>query len=241
MVGLRNGSRQIMEDIAMSPSCQRLPQASPEPSRGHRRGGYASPKNFNGDAIIGDGPGRVLTADSHGELIANLCLAAHPDTADLVEQQRFAWHDRNDVPHDHFFDVIVTERTGRRVAYAVRPAARISIEYEDRLGLIRMQAIAAGFVSDVRFITESSFDAVTKHNAALLHGSRQPDAVADGAAETIVREMSGAITIRTLSERIGLGGSGFRAVVRLLRSRHLQTLHHERIARSSLVIKIKEV
>lgn len=225
----------------MSHPFQRASQTFLQPSRGHRRGGYASPKNFNGDLVLGDGPGRIVTADSHGELVDILCLAAHPDTADLAEQQRFAWRDREDVPHEHYFDVLVTERSGRRVAYAVRPAARINAEYEDRLSIIRMQAIEAGFVSDVRFLTETSFDPVMKHNAALLHGSRQGDAAVDAAAREAVRAMSGTVTIDMLCERIWLGGSGFRAVVRLLRSRHLQLLRHERIARASQVFKLKEV
>lgn len=73
----------------MSFPFQRTPQRFPQPSLGDRRGAYASPKNFNGDIVLGEGPGRLVGADSHGELIGILCLAAHPDTADLVEQQRF--------------------------------------------------------------------------------------------------------------------------------------------------------
>lgn len=145
------------------------------------------------------------------------------------------------MPREHYFDILVEERSGRWVAYAVRPEARITEEYEDRMSIIRAKAIEEGFVSDVRFLTEISFDAVTKHNAALLHGPRQPDPAVDEAARTVVRAMSGSVAIGALCERIGRGGASFRAVVRLLRSRHLQLLHHERIARPSHVIKIEEI
>ncbi|WP_299651054.1 hypothetical protein [uncultured Jannaschia sp.] len=221
----------------MSFPFQRTPQTFPQPSLGHRRGAYASPKNFNGDLVLGDGRGRVVTADSHTELVCILCLAAHPDTAEIVEQQRFVWRDRHDVSHEHYFDVLVQERSGRLMAYAVRPEARITREYEDRMSLIRMQAIETGFASDVRFLTELSFDSIAKHNAMLLHGSRRPDVEVDEVARTVVRTMSGIVEIETLCDRIGLSGSGFRAVVRLLRSRHLQLLSHERISRTSRVFK----
>lgn len=53
--------------------------------------------------------------------------------------------------------------------------------------------------------------------------------------------MPGTVTIAALCDRIGHGGDGFRGILRLLRSRHLQMLNHERIGRSSRIINVKEV
>ncbi len=41
--------------------------------------------------------------------------------------------------------------------------------------------------------------------------------------------------------QIACGGAAFRAVVRLLKSRHLRLLRHERIARTSQLIKVEQV
>lgn len=116
-----------------------------------------------------------MRVKSHLEMVGLHHLVAHPDTVINLEQQDFEWHDRGGKGRRHYFDMLVETRSGVWTVCAVRSAARIDIAYLDRLSLIRNQAIDAGFVVDVRFLTETSFDAITRHNATLLHGSSHPD------------------------------------------------------------------
>ena len=120
---------------------------------------------------------------------------------------------------------------------SVRPVARLSLRYRREMEIIRQQAMAEGAFDDVRFVTERSFDAATRHNAALLHGSRHPDPDTDAAARAVVREMSGTATVGDLRDRIGHGGAGFRAVVRLVGAGVLAPLRHERLTSSTLLLK----
>ena len=70
---------------------------------------------------------------------------------------------------------------------------------------------------------------------------RRPDCFADPVAQDVVRSSSGIVTVDALVEQSQLAGMGFRAVVRLIRSGHLQMVRYERIERSSEVFKARVI
>ncbi|WP_411353092.1 hypothetical protein PNH50_18910 (plasmid) [Leisingera aquaemixtae] len=216
---------------------RRLPSASladrdvPAASKGH----------FTGQIILGNGPGRVVQLESHHELLVCICLAARPETDEVFEQVAFEWHDEDGILRTHYFDFVVLQTDGAAVAYSVRPSDGVSGKFVEEMCQISDQARNSGFVADVRLVTEEDLDPVELFNAELLHSIREEDPEADEAARTTVREMQGIQTLETLRDRTGRGAMGFRALIRLIRSRHLQLVEHERISLHAHVYKREQV
>jgi hypothetical protein len=211
----------------------------PSHSLGNRYIALSSKGHFTGHVVLGDGAGVVVETESYLELSWCLCLIARPETASLVEQVAFEWYDRDGVWHTHYFDIYVKETDGSAMAYTVKPEARVSDDFWREMEQIAAQARASGFVRDVRLLSDQAIDKVELHNAQLLHGLRVRDPEADIAAEAVVRKMSGISTLASLSNCIGLEARGFRALIRLIRSHHLQLVQHEKIDPTTEVCKGK--
>ncbi|PVH27300.1 hypothetical protein [Pararhodobacter oceanensis] len=211
----------------------------PKQSCGDRSVPVLSKGHFSGHLVIGDGAGVIVETESNLEFKWCLCLVAKPDTASLTEQVAFEWHDRDGAWRTHYFDMVVTRTDHRKIAYTIKPEARVTDQFLAEISWIAAQARAAGFVSDVRLLTDVGLDPVELHNARLLHGMRTPDPEADIAAEAVFAAMSGVSTLSELSGLIGLGARGLRALIRLIRSHHLRLVRHEKITPSSEVYKGK--
>ncbi|WP_136685463.1 hypothetical protein [Falsirhodobacter xinxiangensis] len=123
----------------------------------------------------------------------------------------------------------------------VKTWAKLGGEHARTAPLIAYQARARGFVTDVKQFHEYDIDPIELHNAWLLHGVRRADPEADMRAEDVVDAMSGIVSLSELSDRVGLGPRGTRAVVRLIRTFHLKLVQHEKIEPHSLVFKAKSV
>ncbi|WP_199258261.1 hypothetical protein [Paracoccus binzhouensis] len=203
------------------------------PSRAERKIARFSKGHFTGRIVTGDAEGhsagRLVMVESHLEFCWCLVLLARSATTDLREQAAFDWQDRDGEVHTHYFDFLVTERDGKRIAYAVRPALRTGGRFGATMPRIAHQARQRGFVHDVRLLTDDDLDQVDLFNGKLMHGMRQPQPDADIAAERMISEMTGIAVIEDLVRRIGMGADGYRAVVRLIRRQRLRLLDHVRI------------
>ncbi len=223
----------------------------PEPSRGDRATQVGSTHHFTGGIVHnfgpggtgpgGNGPGTRMGIESNLEGNANLMLAARSEVQDLVEQVRFDWFDEDGEVHKHYIDLVATERDGTVVGYAVRPLARVKDAYLAQLARVKEQAIEQGVLDDFRLFTDRDVCQVELFNAKLFHSVRRPDCFGDPVAKDVVDKMTGVVTIGSLVEQTRLDGMGFRALVRLIRSGHLEMVGYERIDHSSLVFKAKEV
>lgn len=213
----------------------------PEPSRGDRATQVGSTQHFTGGIVLGSGPGIRTGVESHLEAQAALLLAARPEVRDFVEQVRFDWFDEDGEIHKHYIDLVATEHDGTVIGYAVRPLGRVKDAYLAQLARVKEQAIAQGVLDDFRLFTERDVCPVELFNAKLFHSVRRPDCFSDPVARDIVGRMTGVLMIESLVEQTGLDGMGFRALVRLIRSGHLQMVSYERIEHSSMVFKVKEV
>jgi hypothetical protein len=207
----------------------------PAESRAERAIAAASRGHCTAFAVLGDGPGQRMQAESHLELCHLLLLNADRGIVDLREQVRFRYGTRDE--HVHFFDAVATRTTGERIAFTIKP--------EDRLRsgrfLAEMQEIAwwvhrKGFAHDVRLLTDADVDPVDLHNARIVAAVREPDPEADAAARAAARALAGAVSVKDLTAATELGARGYRAVLRLIRSRALQSVRRERITPSSLVL-----
>lgn len=210
----------------------------PEASRGKRKTQVGSTRHFTGGIVTGDGPGFRQGTESHLETNATLLLSCRRNTLELIEQVAFDWYDEHGECHTHYIDLVAVTTPDRLpIGFAVRPWARASDEYIVKLARIKEQAQEQGFLDDFRLFTEDDVCPVELHNAQLFHSVRRPDCFADPVAQDIARASSGIVTVDALVEQSQLAGIGFRAVVRLIRSGHLQMVRYERIERSSEVFK----
>ena len=213
----------------------------PELHRGDRKTQVGSTKHFTGCIVMGDGAGCRLGTESHLEAQGALILSARPTTLDLVEQVEFRWYDENGEYHSHYIDLVTTQLDGKVVGYAVRPKENASFDYIKTLARIKEQAIHLCFLDDLRLLTEEDVCPIEWHNAKLLHAGRRPDCFADPVALDVAGRLVGVTTVGDLVDQMGLGGMGFRAVVRLIRSGHLEMVRHERIEYSSEVFKARVI
>ena len=207
------------------------PVRLPLPSLAARRIG-PGPASFTGAAVLDDAGGRarVVRFESLEERRCILCLAIDPLTCEMREQVEFGWWDGEGRLRTHYFDLVVLQHDGRRVAYSIKPAARMTERFLAEIGPIGRQAVEAGFAHDVRLLSAADFDPITRRNAELLHAARHPDPEADAAAREAVRGMNGTSTLEALTRRTGLEGRGFRALLRLVRSRVLGAVGHPPLA-----------
>ncbi|SFY45897.1 hypothetical protein SAMN04244548_05403 [Paracoccus pantotrophus] len=218
----------------------------PLPSTAQRDVALSSKGHFCGHVVIGDGsgrgaasgaPARVVQVESYLELSWGLCLSLRPDIADLREQVEFFWLNEQGEYHPHYFDLFVTRTDGTRIACAVRPVAKTGGSFGREMPQIAAQARHSRFADDVRLLTDADLDPVELHNAWLLHDVRAPDPVADEAAARVLADMSGTASFADLTARTGCGATGFRALLRLVRSGQLRPLHNERITSATLAYK----
>lgn len=212
----------------------------PQPSIAGRNVAKRSKRHFVGHIVGNDGavpgtgnfgvsPGRVIQTESDLEKKTALILHARPDTALLEEQVRFEYGDGQ----VHFFDFRLTRTDGRCIAISVKMTKYLAKHLEE------MRPIAAevqpDFADAVHIWTERNVDPVELYNAKLFHATREADPEADIAAETVVAPLLGAVPIQDLTDRIGLGARGFRALVRLIAQDRLCPIRLERITPASLV------
>lgn len=191
--------------------------------------------HFTGALVIGNDEGEVMQFQSHTELKTLLVLQARPNVVRLENQVPFGWTDQNGARKYHLFDFRVTLSDGARVALMVKHARKAAqMEF-----LALMRGIAARavphFADRICLVTENDLDPVEVHNAVLTHSVRSPDPEPDEAVRRVVTGMTAAARIKDIVEATDQGGRGFRSVIRLLRTRELELVNHERIEPAALV------
>lgn len=145
-------------------------------------------------------------------------LAARRDTYSIWEQPPpIRYRDCGSRLRTHYFDFLLTQTSGRRIAIAVKAAGLVKRHhFRDTLALIRA-ATPLSYADDVVLITDRSFTRADARNAERLHAFRRtPDIEADTIVADLLRHLSTETRIATLVEATALGGRGFRAVFRAL-------------------------
>lgn len=213
-----------------------------QPIKGDRLIAKSSKGHFIGWLTVGEGADRsIIQCESYLELRWCLCLLSMMETASIADQVAFPWEavspDGEVKQRTHFFDFVVTQKDGTRVAYAVKPAAGYRGTFKQELPHISAQAIASGFADDVRLLTDEDLDPVMLFNAELLYSVRHADETADEKAQILVTAMSGIATLGELTEKLGLGAMGRRALLRLIGSHHLRLVEPERIGSNTKLYK----
>ena len=192
-------------------------------------------EHFTGHFHTGTDESRALDFWSYTEFQWGLVIQARPGVVDLANQVPFRWRDAGGVMRTHNFDFVAYMADGSRTAIMVKASMRLQ---SDRL-CREQQAIASqvtrDFADRVVVMTEKHIDRVELFNAELMHEMRRPDPVPDAAARRAVQDLVGAVRVRDLVDHIGLGADGFRAIVRLVRSRELDLVERARLTHDALV------
>lgn len=201
-----------------------LPDGSiclPRPSTVERTVAKGRREHFTGQLNVGPDEGACMDIESYTEFRVVLTLLARPEVAHVENQVPFPYKNAEGKPATHFFDFRTTHVDGSRYAIMVKSAYRYSSpSVAEELRLIARQ-VDTDFADDVSVMTEKHFDASEFYNAEMMHEMRWPEPVVDGVALRVVHQLIGAVRIADLVAAIGCGGQGLRAIVRLIRDRHL--------------------
>lgn len=180
---------------------------------------------------------RQIIYESHLERQTALLLLARPDLRNLWDQPpRVAYTDRHGKPAHHVFDYLAEFGGGRRVAIAVKPWARARrIGFADTLARIRA-ALPPRFATEVVLVTDRDLHPAETRNAALLHMFRmQPDAEADRRVGALLAALTARCSIADIVAQSGLGGRGFRAVIRAIHAGTVQADRRSILSPASLL------
>ncbi|SIO39348.1 hypothetical protein SAMN05444722_1854 [Rhodovulum sp. ES.010] len=203
----------------------------PAPSRADRDVANASKGHCTAFAVLGEGAGIRVKAESHLEFCHLLLLNAREDVVDLREQVRFR-HRRI----EHVFDIVATLATGKTIGFTVKPEIRLlSGRFLEKMGLVTWHARKQDFVDEVRLLTEADIDPVDLHNAKILAAVRRPDPDAEHVARAVASGLVGGRSLQDLTVATGLHARGYRALLRLVRAGVLRTVRHEPITPKTLV------
>lgn len=206
----------------------------PAVSRADRKVANASKGHCTAFAILGDHSGIRTQAESHLELSHLKLQDARSDVMDIREQVRFTYGRSND--RAHIFDMVVKRKCGSRIAYTVKPEERLaSGRFIDEMQVIAWWVEQKGFASSVRLLTDADIDKLALHNANCNVVLRDKDLIADQAARAAFGGKSGAISLKALTEEIGLGARGYRALRRLISTNEIRPIVRERITPQTLV------
>ena len=144
-------------------------------------------------------------------------LIAHPDVIDVREQQRAVFMFRGELT-EHFFDIVVTWRSGRRTAYAVKYRNDIDA---DLLAMLQVVSADRGIrlAHDFRTLSETQIDKISIANAsAIIRCARDFDEDAMDTLRSHLPSNSPTIRLRDCGDIAGLGSRGYRAAIALLQS-----------------------
>jgi hypothetical protein len=207
----------------------------PAPSRADRNVANASKGHCVAFAVLGDGAGVRMQAESHLELSHLFILNADPEIADLREQVRFRFGPRG-AERDHVFDVVATRRDSTRIAYTVKPEVRLaSGRFLAEMREVAWWVARTRFAAEVRLLTDADVDPVALHNGRLIAAVREADPEAEAAARKAAAGITGAVSLRDLTVATGLEARGYRALLRLIRTGALETTRREAITPTTLV------
>jgi hypothetical protein len=190
--------------------------------------------------VLNDDGYRVLFYESKVERDCATIMDASPAILRLQEQVAFTWFDKG-TTRTHFFDFVVTKKSGGNAALIVKPEKRAqNPAFLKEVREISEQAVQAGIVEEVFVYTDKSFSDVQLRNAEFIRSVREVDVEADKIVAGLIEGLQGIVRIQDLVNASGLETRGFRAVVRLIGTGELDYDDGELITRGLEVSRIWE-
>ncbi|WP_061934749.1 hypothetical protein [Aureimonas sp. AU22] len=135
----------------------------------------------------------------------------------------------------HTFDFLIEEPSGSRLAYAVRPMAKIDQKLRTALRCVEEQSLAA-FADAIILVTETFVTAARTFNANEILDARENRNEADvRRARSIVDRIRGGVMLDDLVQAIGIGPRGRTALLCLVDDGVLDFVRRERLTAATLL------
>jgi|GEM_PF-2556902 len=174
---------------------------------------------------------RRYGADSQVEYHHLALTLTNPTTLQVHEQfGPVAFTDADGRPAAHFFDLMITQQDGRKIAVAVKPTERLkSGRFLRELNAIE-KTMSSDIADEIRLVTERCFSRADAFNAVMYQRFAVcRDAVVEARLRDVLASTSGETTICALAERCRAGGRAFRVIVRAMFEGQLEQLSTGRI------------
>jgi hypothetical protein len=145
-------------------------------------------------------------------------LSMMPQVRQVIDQPpAVAYIDDSGIPRRHTFDFLIVLENGTRILIAVKPAAKVVRSGLRRNVELICEQLPPGIADRINIITDADFTYADRYNAQqAFECARFPITEHDEAIARITQDMLGAVKIADLVETSGLGGAGFRAIIRLI-------------------------
>jgi hypothetical protein len=185
------------------------------PSVASRMPALRSRGSARGFAVCND---RVVVFESHLELMVLFLLWTMVRVAEIVDQPPpVAFIDDDGIERHHTFDFLAVLDDGTRVLIAVKPAAKLAHSRLPQKVRLIAEQIDVGIADRINIVTDADFSYADRFNAVqAFECSRFPIQAHDDIVARITENMIGAVKISDLVEKAGVGGAGYRAVVRCI-------------------------
>ena len=202
---------------------------SSRPLRGKRRIGFRSSSGTARAALRVNG--YMEGAESNLELYSGLWLLAQPDVTDVISQwPQEQYVDRDGVLHRFTFDFTSVHVDGSRTANSVKPDDLVAASKIEEIHLLLQQQMSPTRANRINLITEEKLAPQDRFNAEVIYTARRfPVAAHDRVIEDLIADLHGSTTVGSLREISGLRGAAYRAIVRAVAARKLETIEHVRI------------
>jgi hypothetical protein len=166
---------------------------------------------------------RIVSFESRLEKFAGEVFALDQNIVSFVEQPpRVEYLDGTTLRH-HTFDFYTVRRPVRRTFVAIKHSRRVESSGIRRVIRLISEQSGRAVADEIVLMTELDFSASERFNAELVHETRRhPIPEHDLHVQQVSAEIQGIVTLRDIVAISGLGGDGFRAVVRLIADRFFE-------------------
>jgi hypothetical protein len=215
----------------------------PRPSKRWKPPGEARGSRVIGFRSKGSGRGAFQIngfrdgAESELEMDAMLCALAREDVVDVVGQSpQVTYVDDDGKPHKFTFDFTTVHKDGTRTAHSVKPKVFVGSSRVESVHALLQRQMSPRKVQSINLITEAKLSDEARFNAEVIYTARRfPVPEHDALIETLVADLHGATSIRSLCRASGLRGQAFRPVVRLIAAGTLHLTKPAKITPDAMV------
>jgi hypothetical protein len=223
---------------APRPMPRRWTQPSARPLRGKRAIGFKSKGTARAAMLVN---GHMEGAESNLELYSGLWLLAQPGVVDVISQwPQVQYVDRDGVLRRFTFDFTSVHADGSRTANSVKPEDLVAASQIEDVHLLLQRQMSPKTANRINLITDEKLTPIDRFNAEAIYAARRfPVPAHDQIIEGLIADLHGTTTVGALRELSDLRGAAYRAIVRTIAARRLETVEHVRIDSEAVVRRPK--